>query len=76
MMINYYCNSSLKYNLLTILKLQYDILRPCYRPIMKVQNSNLRIFSPLSPWLPSPLRLSLSSLCDKTIIDLISRFNK
>ena len=37
-----------KYNLLTILKLQHDILRPCYRPIMKVQNPNLRIFSPLS----------------------------
>ena len=58
-----------KYNLLTILKLQHDILKPCYRPIIKVQNPNLRIFSPLSPCLPSLLCLSLSSLCDKTIIE-------
>ena len=46
-----------KYNLLSILKLQHDILRPCYRPIIKVQNPNLRIFS--SPCLPSPLHASL-----------------
>ena len=60
-----------KYNLLTISELQHDILRPCYHPIMKVRNPNLRIFSPLSPCLPSLLRLSLSSLCDKTIIEWI-----
>ena len=58
-----------KYNLLTILKLQHDISRPCYRPIIKVQNPNLRIFSPLSPCLLSPIRLNRSSLCDKTIIE-------
>ena len=63
-----------KYNLLTILKLQHDISRPCYRPIIKVQNPNLRIFSPLSPCLPSPLRLSLSSLCDKTIIEWFPQY--
>ena len=57
------------YDLLTILKLQLDILRLCKRSIIKVQNPNLRIFSPLSPCLLSPLRLSLSSICDKTIIE-------
>ena len=63
-----------KYNLLKILKLQHDILRPCYRPIIKVQNPNFRIFSPLSPCLPPlSMHLSLSSLCDKTIIDIYGR---
>jgi len=52
-------NNKKKYNLLTILKLQHDILRPCYRPIIKVQNPNLRIFPTLSPCLPSPLHASL-----------------
>ena len=40
-----------RYNLLTILKLQHDILRSLYRQIIKVQNPNLRIFSPPAPCL-------------------------
>ena len=69
-MINYYCNI-VKYNLLTILKLQHDILRPCScRPIIKVQNPNLRLFSLYhTVSLPLSMHLSLSSLCDKTIIE-------
>ena len=34
-------------------KLLHDILRPCYRQVIKVQNPNLRIFFPsitLSPY--------------------------
>ena len=58
---------------MTILKLQHDILRSIYqlgyRPIMKVQKPNLRICSPLSPCLSSPLRLSLSSLYEKKLLN-------
>ena len=57
-----------KYNLLTILKLQHDILRPCYRPIIKVQNPNLRIFSLYHP-VSLPLSVPPWVVCDKTIIE-------
>ena len=68
-MINYQCNSKLKF--VDNFKITIWYFKFLLLPNHKISKpeSLLWIFSPLSPRLPFPLRLSLDSLCDKTIIE-------